>query len=113
MLVDYLVVAGIVLNDNGEIRLNREGVQPPEEPIKPKTAEDKKLAAAIAAGQVPKIFTLAGSPLNGEHSLFLDKERQFTINSPLYITQAEYDRIIKWIEVTLFFGDGKTGDQKQ
>jgi hypothetical protein len=38
-----------------------------------------------------------------EHSLFLDKEKtkKFTINSPLFITRADYQRIIKWIEVTL------------
>lgn len=42
-----------------------------------------------------------------EHSLFLDKEkhRKFSINSPLFITRAEYDRIIKWIEVTLIVED--------
>lgn len=38
-----------------------------------------------------------------EHSLYLDKEktRKFTINSPLFISRAEYERICKWIEVTL------------
>ncbi|HEY3932672.1 MAG TPA: hypothetical protein VGM58_09930 [Verrucomicrobiae bacterium] len=45
-----------------------------------------------------------------EHSLFLDKDKQrkFSINSPLFISRAEYDRICKWIEVTLIVGDEKT-----
>lgn len=44
-----------------------------------------------------------------EHSLFLDKEKQrkFSINSPLFISRAEYDRICKWIEVTLIIDDKK------
>ena len=113
MLVDYLTITGIVLNDNGEIRLNREGVQPPQDPIKPNTPEDKTYAAAKAAGQAPETFTLEGSPLRGEHSLFLDKDKQFTISSPLFITKAEFDRIVKWIEVTLIIDDGKKNDDKQ
>lgn len=102
MLVDYLTVTGIVLNDNGEIRLNREGVQPAQEPIKQNTTEDKALAAAIAAGQVPETF-----PMQEEHSVFLDKERtkKFSISSPLFISKAEYERICKWIAVTLIVAD--------
>ncbi|MGD0206351.1 MAG: hypothetical protein ABSC89_01910 [Verrucomicrobiota bacterium] len=44
-----------------------------------------------------------------EHSLFLDKDKQrkFSINSPLFISRAEYDRICKWIEVTLIVEDEK------
>jgi hypothetical protein len=41
------------------------------------------------------------------HSLYLDKDKQrkFTINSPLFISRAEYQRICKWIEVTLIVED--------
>lgn len=48
--------------------------------------------------KIPKEFTT-----QEEHSLYLDKEKtkKFTINSPLFITQAEYDRICKWIKVAL------------
>jgi hypothetical protein len=67
----------------------------------------------IQSVEVPKtiprspIFSGGGQPTvfgdQEEHSLFLDKEKQrkFSINSPLFISRAEYDRIIKWIEVTL------------
>ena len=43
------------------------------------------------------------------HSLFLDKDktRTFTINSPLFISRADYDRICKWIEVTLIIEDSE------
>jgi len=36
-----------------------------------------------------------------DHTLHLDKERRFRISSPLFITQSEYDRICKWLAVTL------------
>ncbi len=46
-----------------------------------------------------------------ESYLFLDKDktRKFTINSPLIITQAEYDRICKWIRVALIVDDDGNG----
>jgi hypothetical protein len=48
--------------------------------------------------QTPEIFSD-----QEQHSLFLDKEkkRRFDIAGPLFITRAEYQRICKWIEVTL------------
>jgi hypothetical protein len=102
MLVEYLVVTGIVVNDEGEIRLNRDGVQSQQEPVKPPKTEDNNLAAAIAAGQVPETFTT-----QEEHSLFLDKEKtkKFSISGPLFISRAEFNRICKWIEVTLIVED--------
>ena len=48
-----------------------------------------------------------------EHSLFLDKEKQrkFSINSPLFISRAEFDRICKWIEATLIIEEEKKDEQ--
>jgi hypothetical protein len=42
-----------------------------------------------------------------QHSLFLDKEktRKFIINSPLFLSRAEYERVCKWIEVTLIVAE--------
>jgi hypothetical protein len=99
MLVDYLTVAGIVSNDNGEVRLNRDVGQADQEISK---AEDRKVAQAIAKGEVPETFTT-----QVENLLFLDKEKtkKFSINSPLFISRAEYNRICKWIEVTLIVED--------
>lgn len=64
------------------------------------------------------MFYGGGQPTFGsgqeEHSLFLDKEKQrrFLINSPLFISRAEYDRICKWIEVTLIVEDEKKGESQ-
>ena len=62
------------------------------------------LQRPVFAGGGPAVFTD-----QEEHSLFLDKEktRKFTINSPLFVSRAEYERICKWIEVTLIVEDEK------
>jgi hypothetical protein len=64
-----------------------------------RTALDMKLPPGV-----PETFST-----QEEHSLFLDKEKtkKFTINSPLFITRADYERIIKWIEVTLIIDDSE------
>jgi hypothetical protein len=99
MLLGFLEVTGIIVCENGEVRLNRDAGQQPQELPKP---EDKKLVDAITAGQVPVTFTT-----QEEHSLFLDKERtkKFSMSSPLFISKAEYERICKWIAVTLIVDD--------
>jgi hypothetical protein len=72
-------------------------------------AEPQKPAARVPmfAGGGPSFFSE-----QEEHSLFLDKEKQrkFSINSPLFVSRAEFDRICKWIEATLIIDDEKKGE---
>lgn len=95
-----------VIDPNGFLRCkafvaagNRgSGIQSPI----PQTPE-QKLAQAIAKGQVPEVFSD-----QEEHSLFLDKEKmkRVTFNCPLFITQAEFDRICNWIKATWIIEKG-------
>jgi hypothetical protein len=59
--------------------------------------QEQKLAQASAKGQVPEVFSD-----QEEHSLFLDKEKtkRATFNCPLFITQAEFERVCNWIKAT-------------
>jgi hypothetical protein len=84
-----LSLDGVVCSDDESVKVN----EPPQSII-PKNSE----SANYPADKVPKVFTD-----QEKHSLFLDKEktRTFTIDSPLFLSRAEYDRICKWIEVTL------------
>jgi hypothetical protein len=68
----------------------------PKAPIPP--MEAKQEPPKYPADKVPKEFSD-----EEEHSLYLDKERtrKFSINGPLFLSRAEYERICKWIEVTL------------
>lgn len=90
-LIKFLELAGIVAINGGMVSFV------PAIGESPRTAEEK-LAQAISKGQVPEVFSD-----HEENSFYLDKEktRKFTINSPLFITNAEFERIKKWIEATL------------
>jgi|GEM_PF-3593799 hypothetical protein len=66
--------------------------------------------AALPSSSTPEMFSD-----HEEQSFFLDKDktRKFTINSPLFISRAEYERICKWIEVTLIVEDKKEGQSSK
>ena len=73
--------------------------------LKPILTTAAELDAAVARSKPvtgPEMFSD-----QEHHSLYLDKDKQrkFTINSPLFISRAEYQRICKWIEVTLIVED--------
>jgi len=72
--------------------------QPPVHTPKPSTAESPETNAAVEECSDQE-----------KHSLFLDKEKtkKFTICSPLSLSRAEYNRICKWIEVTLIIEDSE------
>ena len=83
------------------------------------TATAPKITPGLSFGGGAPSFSIGRTGFGGtfsdqeEHSLFLDKEKQrkFSINSPLFISRAEYERICKWIEVTLIVGD--VGDEQK
>jgi hypothetical protein len=95
-LISFLELAGIISESGGTVSL-----QQAKPFIQSAPKEDKQ---AIPLNKLPKEFSD-----QEEHSLFLDKEKtkKFTINSPLFITQAEYDRICKWIKVALIVEEEK------
>lgn len=78
----------------------------------------QSIANRVERQPQPPMFAGGGKPAvfsdQEEHSLFLDKEktRKFTINSPLFISRADYERICKWIEVTLIVEDEKKGESQ-
>src|SRR5208282_5210000 len=76
-LINFLELAGIVSISGGMVSFVANGVETP-------APEIVKLPPGV-----PAVFTD-----QEEHSLFLDKEktRKVTINSPLFITKAEYTR---------------------
>jgi hypothetical protein len=85
-LINFLELAGIVAISGGMVSFVANGVEAP-------APESIKLPPGV-----PAVFTD-----QEEHSLYLDKEktRKVTINSPLFISKAEYKRICNWIKVAL------------
>jgi len=71
------------------------------------TEQETPLGKAIAAGKVPSEFSN-----QEENAFFLDKDRikKVTLNCPLMLTKAEYDRIINWIKATWIIEDEKKGE---
>jgi hypothetical protein len=86
-LINFLDLAGIVTIVGDNVLFAQASV-----------SQTVKLEGAGARSSTPRVFSD-----QEEHSLFLDKgkTRKFTINSPLFITQAEYDRVCNWIKVAL------------
>ncbi len=87
-LIGFLELAGIVSVVGTNVSfVPSSGEPPPKDPLA-KTADE------ILSDQE-------------DHSLYLDKnkQRKFSISSPLFISRAEYNRICKWIEVTLIVED--------
>ena len=93
-LINFLELAGIISEVGGMVSL-----QQTRPPVQDSAKEDNK---SIPAARGNTTFTD-----QEDHSLFLDKDkkRKFSISSPLFITRAEYQRICKWIEVTLIVDD--------
>ena len=85
------------LEDDGSLKRFSSTATPSGNDEQPVEDTNKKLSAGV-----PEMFTD-----QEEHHLFLDKEktRKFTINSPLFLSRAEYDRICKWIKVALIVED--------
>lgn len=101
-LINFLEYAGIVslIGDTVSVlRPSRISPQPPTSQIKP---QDKNGDAIKNTPPTPSIDL-------DEHVLYLDakRDRQITIQAPLTITRAEYNRLIKWIEVTLIVEDSQ------
>jgi hypothetical protein len=90
-LLGFLEEAGIVSKSNGNVSLVQHKaltIQPkPDEHISPKLPPN-----------TPKAFSD-----HEENSFYLDKEKKkrITLVSPLFLTRAEFKRLITWIESTL------------
>ena len=104
-LLLFLSFAGIVRISDGKVNLLKHMAPIPNPVLH--GDKNKSKDAAVLDGPPKKInqeFTD-----QEEQSLYLDKEkkRRFTINSPLFLSRSEYDRICKWIEVTLIVEDAE------
>jgi hypothetical protein len=70
----------------------------------------------VAAAAAPQIQKPQSEPKEftdqEEHSFYLDKDRtkQVTLNGPLFLSRAEYDRICKWIDATWIIEDEKKNE---
>jgi hypothetical protein len=87
-----------VIDENRFLRVKATQHAAEPQSTQPHAAEPQKPMPRLYGGGQPTTFSE-----QEEHSLFLDKEKQrkFSINSPLFVSRAEYDRICRWIEVTL------------
>jgi hypothetical protein len=77
-------------------------------------------AASVSSPVAPAASTQIQKPLpepkeftdQEERSFYLDKDRtkQVTLNCPLFLSRAEYDRICKWIDATWIIEDEKKNE---
>jgi hypothetical protein len=97
-LLNFLQLAGIISTAGGTVTLlqNRVAV-PPDRFVQP--AQDHKAPPHDNGAE--------------KHTLYLDKDKKktVTLTAPLAISRAEYERICKWLEVTLIVEDGKQSQQ--
>lgn len=106
-LIKFLEYSAVVSLIGDTVSLLRPGRIPPQ-PSTTQIKPQEKNGDAIKNTLPPPSIDL------DEHVLYLDakRDRQITIQAPLTITRAEYNRLIKWIEVTLIVGDSQN-DTKQ
>jgi hypothetical protein len=102
-LINFLEYAGTVSLIGETVSLLRPGRIPPQPPQAPQIKPQEK------NGDATKNKPPSPSIDLDEHVLYLDakRDRQITIQAPLTITRAEYNRLIKWIEVTLIVEDSQ------
>lgn len=96
-LISFLELAGIISESGGNVSL----LQNKAPSVTPKPDEQKPHHSFDAdTNQI-------------ENTLFLDKEKKkkFTINSPLFVTAAEFKRIQRWIEAALIIEE--SGEDKK
>lgn len=95
--VASLTFAGMLLDD-GSVQAKRASVQPPrnEDKTPPPAVEPEKQ-------ELPSEEEHNDTPDTQTHTLLLDKSktRKFKFVGPVEVTTAEYDRICKWLGVTL------------